>query len=616
MIFQIVKETVVNSCFSCYITVSGKGVFMKITEIKDQLMRFGRFLKERSEKIPGFFSLSKGEVLYLALMYFLLLVFNYFIIALHGFSLSYSKVFPGIGCLDEIVFLQLLLKTGHFLCLRSRWYLWGVVTIHFLVLTGLLGIYLTTGTFFCESILYLVYDTTWEETKGFFSAYVSWKSLLILTGILLVYFVPMHFAGKLCSMRKKYCRGDLFSIIFLLLLFLPFLIRIILELPRENRTCSAVSERIQAIHPFSRIREQIRMFHAHAGAFTLEMRHRKAPESVILQPALEKQPPVGVLVIGESAIRSHHSIYGYSRNTTPNLMRYRKEIAAFDDVIAVLPMTITALKYWLTDMTLENRHVKWTIFDVLQKAGYRVDVITNQNKSGWADSPLQMIFSSAESIHYMHEENFSDLAEDADAKIYDENLLPHFQKWIRENRENPSAKPRLLVVHLFGSHEPYRSRYPEGFAPELQNDPAYPARVNEYDSSIRYSDRILGNILDALSQLKQPSFMIYLSDHGSVCETSNLRTPNSVENSAYEIPFLIWTNQKYRTVLPEISVRMKKSEHVPLQADMAHAGLLEMMGVILPEEPETGNFLSGKFQAPPRTVNEGRQPYRKRPDQE
>jgi heptose-I-phosphate ethanolaminephosphotransferase len=420
------------------------------------------------------------------------------------------------------------------------------------------------------------------------------------------YFLLMHFASKLSCRHKKYCRGDVFILL---------LIAVVLLIPLVKIRCSSGGETAAEIfrsHPFAGICRQIALFNEHAGEFTVEMRHRTPPENVSLAPAFQSDHPVGILVIGESAIRGHHSIYGYSRETTPALSAEKENIVLFDDVITVLPMTVTALKYFLTDMTLENRHLSWTLFDALKQAGYRIDVITNQNKSGWADSPLQMIFASADSVTYMHEENFSDLKEDAGAEVYDELLLPEAAQRLAEIRESrDDRRPRLVVIHLFGNHEPYASRYPEDFSRKFLDDRSYPQLVNEYDTGILYTDMILGKLLAGLKQIDRPGYLIYFSDHGSVCDPENLRTPGSVNNSAYEIPFLVWTNECYRRSMPELMARMERRRSVPLQADMAHYGLLEIMGVDFAAETGKHNFLSDGFAAPERTVLEGKKPYRK-----
>lgn len=115
--------------------------------------------------------------------------------------------------------------------------------------------------------------------------------------------------------------------------------------------------------------------------------------------------------------------------------------------------------------------------------------------------------------------------------------------------------------------------------------------------------------MDRLEKVDRPAFLIYISDHGSVCESTNLRNPQSRDNSAYEVPFFIWTNSQYREALPNTLRRMKQHCDVPLQSDKAHFGLLEMMGVTFTDDVESLNFLSEKFEVKPRFRNEGSEIY-------
>lgn len=551
--------------------------------------------------LAKFYQISLGEALYILVSFLIMTVINYLLIAINGFSLSYAKQWPNITCVGSVVWLLLFLLSLHFVCRRCKWVLWVITTLQFFVLFVLFAIYITTGTFFCESILYLVYDTTWDETKGFLSAYVNFKSLASLLLLLVAYFSVMYFAMRKYKANKGYCRGDVRSLATIALILLYPLVSSFIQGEKN------FIKKLFTSHPVNYIYNHIRYFNSNMSDFVSEIRNCSAPSGVKLNEGFKDDAPLGVFVIGESAIRSHHSIYGYARNTTPSLAKRKDSIIAFNDTITVLPVTITALKYWLTNMTLEDRHVKWTLIDVLRKVGYKVDVITNQNKSGWADSPLQLIFSSANSVTYMHEENYSDLEEDKDARIYDGVLVDPFISWV--DKASSLKTPQMAILHFFGSHEPYASRYPNDFSREFLDDSDFTQRVNEYDTSILYSDKVLGSLMDRLERVDRPAFLIYISDHGSVCESTNLRNPQSRDNSAYEVPFFIWTNSQYREALPNTLRRMKQHCDVPLQSDKAHFGLLEMMGVTFTDDVESLNFLSEKFEVKPRFRNEGSEIY-------
>ena len=123
--------------------------------------------------------------------------------------------------------------------------------------------------------------------------------------------------------------------------------------------------------------------------------------------------------------------------------------------------------------------------------------------------------------------------------------------------------------------------------------------------------RLIASEIDTeeLEKLDRPAYLVYISDHGSVCDTERLRTPGSEENTAYEVPFLIWTNSRYRELMADTVRRMNDRRHVPLQADRAHFGLLEMMGIIFTKDVERENFLSENFMELPRFIREGQAPY-------
>ncbi len=125
---------------------------------------------------------SKGELNSVLLMFSLMLVVNYVMSAFgaSAYSDSGNLDWPDLFNLRYIVFVQLLLIAPGFLFSRPRAYVTVLLSVHFIILFILLAIYLTTGTIYCEEILNLIYDTTWEEIKGFAVAYFSFNAFCIL----------------------------------------------------------------------------------------------------------------------------------------------------------------------------------------------------------------------------------------------------------------------------------------------------------------------------------------------------------------------------------------------------------------------------------------------------
>ena len=116
-------------------------------------------------------------------------------------------------------------------------------------------------------------------------------------------------------------------------------------------------------------------------------------------------------------------------------------------------------------------------------------------------------------------------------------------------------------------------------------------------------------MLDKLNSIKNPTYMIYFSDHGTSVDIQHLRNPNSADNMAYEIPFWVYTNEMYNDKYPEVLTKLDAAKHRPLQSDRTHYGILEIMRAIFPQNTDEENFLSSSFTIKPRFKNEGRVLY-------
>ena len=322
-----------------------------------------------------------------------------------------------------------------------------------------------------------------------------------------------------------------------------------------------------------------------------------------------------VIVIGESATRRHHGIFGYSRNTTPQLAQAcaGNELLLFHNVISASSVTGSALRYLLTPCTLHDKwHAGYTLFDCYNAAGFRTALFSNQYRWGEYDSPTTLLAAHAGKRVYIREQG--------DPWSTDEAVLPFFRSWIQAHGQ-PFA-PRMAVIHLMGSHARYSLRYPESWAPFTGqfSDPAirrYPTaklrrRINRYDNSIAYTDHVIGMIINELRCYSGPVCLLYLPDHGAAPYLTGGKdhTPDSTERECYEIPMLLWVNPSYRTLFPEVIEAAEKHSGTPLQTDALLTGLLALGGITTPELPAESNFFSPAFRpAPHRHIREGLEEY-------
>jgi heptose-I-phosphate ethanolaminephosphotransferase len=98
-----------------------------------------------------------------------------------------------------------------------------------------------------------------------------------------------------------------------------------------------------------------------------------------------KQPKTFVIILGESLSRSHMQLYGYTRETNPELTSIKKQLYIFKDVISPATTTIEAMRFILTLANHQNPNfflVKRSIINLFNEIGYDTIWIGNQNFRG------------------------------------------------------------------------------------------------------------------------------------------------------------------------------------------------------------------------------------------
>ena len=320
---------------------------------------------------------------------------------------------------------------------------------------------------------------------------------------------------------------------------------------------------------------------------------------------LDGQADVAVIVIGESAARAHLSLYGYGRETTPELEKDRDELVVFRNVISAMPVTNHSLYYTLTFKTMADQmHPRATIMSVLDRAGYHIDAFSTQENFG--ENSASALFKQ---WHPKYHEN------EFDACLVDD---------VRDALARRNGGPTLIILHIMGSHITYRNRYPEEFGyfseessgvPAQEINPLFLENINTYDNSIRYTDHVLGLIIDELKKTGGKNILFYFSDHGENVETSFLQNYRDAEKrDSYEVPFLFWFSPEYREAYPDRIAAAEAAVDKPIQLDRAAEGILSVLGVSSRDYPAADDFMSPEFAVRPRYMMEGRILYKEDAD--
>lgn len=305
---------------------------------------------------------------------------------------------------------------------------------------------------------------------------------------------------------------------------------------------------------------------------------------------------VYVMVIGETARACNFGLYGYRRNTTPQLDSARG-IVAFSDVITQSNTTHKSVPMLMSAASAENYsriYREKSIITAFREAGFHTVFISNQRPN-----------HSFIDFFGMEADEWKFIKEDApeDAIIPDDALIK-----LTEDVLSAKRKKEFIVLHTYGSHFNYRERYPDSmsyYRPDNATDAKYSNRaslMNAYDNTIRNTDRLLGSLIARLTESGATAAILYTSDHGENIfdDDRRLFLHASPIPSYYElhVPFIVWLSDAYsRLAAGECeALRRNSRRSVASSASVFHT-LLGMAGISTPYRNDTLSVASQLYRS-------------------
>ena len=324
----------------------------------------------------------------------------------------------------------------------------------------------------------------------------------------------------------------------------------------------------------------------------------------------ERLPVNIVMVIGESASRNHHSLYGYELPTTPRLDSIREQLTIFTDAIGSSCGTVGNMERILTfkddDLTCNDWYKFPGIIDLFKNAGYKTYYLSNQEKMGLTCDAFGAMAATADVVTYAGVL----VREDALSYKHDDVLLPEIRKALNDS----TAGYRFIIAHLLGSHTQYSMRFPETFAKFSAADElafrnhhpwlnkAKAQKIADYDNSIAFTDSILRNLIDSIGAIEAPTVFLYFSDHGEhVYDTKDFI---GREAKYVEIPLFFYLNKAYRNLYPNMCRRLNKARNLPVSSANIIYPLMTVSGTSYPRYNAENDFLSPRFKVRRRNVDE------------
>ena len=284
-------------------------------------------------------------------------------------------------------------------------------------------------------------------------------------------------------------------------------------------------------------------------------------------------PGIYVLVIGESETRDRMSLYGYDRDTTPflNSIKEAENVIVFDKAWSCANDTVSALTYALTNKNQYNDvdlNKAFSLVEVANAAGYNTVWISNQVQYGLADTPITAIASEAkqqiwlrDKVGHMKDGRYLDVPD-----YYDERVVPSID-------ELEVSDKMLIVIHIMGSHNSYKVRYPDKFAKFSGDD------SDEYDNSVLYTDYVLENILDKVNEMPTFKGLVYFSDHGEGIDDHVGHDNNNFTYQMTRIPLFMYVSSSFMKDRHDDYVNLLHHRNSYFTNDLVFETMLGLMGI-------------------------------------
>lgn len=293
-------------------------------------------------------------------------------------------------------------------------------------------------------------------------------------------------------------------------------------------------------------------------------KNKKLPEGIILNKT-EDNPPKIILVIGESALRTHFSLYGYELPTTPfldSLYTHSEQLSLYNDIISPAGYTRESLRITLSFATVHEKQPfleEKNLLNLANDANYETFWISSQGRFGLHDNYIGMVASCAKNASYQDGLDKDDL-----------KLVPMLKNVLKKDKQ------QFICMHLRGSHMSYKDMYDKKDSEAL----GYEGKTIDYDKTIHHTDRFFREVYNTLNTLEDNFIILYLSDHAEV-----INSGHGIRNKfkdQFKIPFLTIQKGNHRDTHAIIK-RYYNEECGLLNSSSMIYILAEILGYQVPE---------------------------------
>ncbi len=452
----------------------------------------------------------------------------------------------------------------------GKWFLWLSSLVLFILFLVETVSFFLFGSRISTTVLAIILQTNASETLEFFKAHMTNIIILVIPSLLII-------GGYVLIYRKWIKRAQSSTIIFpTKLFFIGFgaylMIATIFTIIAKKKNYEIPLDKTS-------IHELISSF------YTIQNNHKdldsilSAINKIQIQPT-NNDSTIVVLVIGESFIKYHSSLYGYNIKTNPRLEKMQKEgnLFVFNNVVTPFQVTSDVLKY-LFSLKSYNDSTEWknnALFPaVFKRAGYNVGYFDNQYVRETIINDWDFSCS-----YFMNPENISKEC----FSYRNDTTFQYDGDFVDYYKNHFIYKPKSLnIIHLLGQHVDASFRYPHDTKYKQFMKTNYKRkelkeselnRVIDYDNATYYNDLVIDKIIKLF--VDKNAVLVYLTDHGELVydgpqkvygRKADGRKTNEGIKCINEIPFVIWCSDLYIKSHQDKVEKIKKSVNRPFSND-------------------------------------------------
>jgi arylsulfatase len=301
-----------------------------------------------------------------------------------------------------------------------------------------------------------------------------------------------------------------------------------------------------------------------------------------LVPDLAELPDILFIVL-DAARADHFPMYGYSRNTTPNIAALAKKALVFDQMFSGASFTLTSTatlftgQSWATHQLIRPGDVLpeeyLTMADILGLVGYwSLGISDNPNVS--ASTNLSQGFTE-----FFQTWNLEYATPGSLTRVFAERL----------EKEIPRHRPAFFYLHALPPHSPYTPPpehdlwAPEGYSGDvdgsvaqlniihdkrkLPNEMDRERWISLYDANLHLADSIAQELIDIYHELgrKRPVWIVITSDHGEAFgDHGHYEHLGDIHDEMTHIPFVLWPASAWEGRVPDPSTFLSNGDVLPM----------------------------------------------------